>query len=94
MYEWDERKNQANLEKHGVSFENASRIFDGLVLKNIDERFEYHEVRYKAIGMIEDVALVVIYTLREEKEIRIISARLANKKEREAYYAAVRKATK
>ena len=94
MYEWDERKNQANLEKHGISFENAMRIFDGLVLKNQDERFEYHEVRFRAIGLIEDVALVVIYTLREEETVRIISARLANKKERETYYAAVRKATK
>lgn len=87
MYEWDERKNKINQEKHGISFENAKRVFEGLILKNADTRFDYNEPRFRAIGSVEDLIMVVIYTVREGL-IRLISARLANQKEREAYYEA------
>lgn len=90
MYEWDERKNKINQEKHGISFENAKRVFEGLVLQNADTRFDYNEPRFRAIGAIESLVMVVIYTVREGS-IRLISARLANQKEREAYHEAVQR---
>ncbi len=37
-FEWDQRKNAANIEKHEVSFEMAARIFDGPTLETVDER--------------------------------------------------------
>ena len=46
-FEWDETKNQANIQKHGVSFETAKRIFDGPVLSRLDERRDYGEDRSK-----------------------------------------------
>ena len=93
MYEWDEHKNELNQKKHGISFENARYIFDGLILQGIDTRFDYQETRFRGIGLVEDLVIVVIYTTRKNL-IRIISARLANQKERGAYYEAVRRATK
>ncbi|MBQ9442270.1 MAG: BrnT family toxin [Selenomonadaceae bacterium] len=85
IVEWDDEKNQKNFKKHGVYFEDAARIF--LDDNRIDEFDEIHsdfEDRYKIIGRVRDV-LAVIYTEREEK-FRIISARLASKKEEERYY--------
>lgn len=40
-FEWDEAKNQANVAKHGVSFEQAQEIFDGIVWTSVDDRVDY-----------------------------------------------------
>ncbi|GMV62899.1 MAG: hypothetical protein AMXMBFR74_20670 [Parvibaculum sp.] len=88
-YEWDERKNRANLEKHGLSFDLAVEIFAHPVLLAEDPR-RYETVRgverrYIAIGEIDGVVvIVVVYTWRGEKR-RIVSARKANRNERKAY---------
>lgn len=85
MFEWDDDKNASNLLKHGLSFDEARLIFDGPVLSRIDARFEYGEVRIVSIGLIESVlAVAVVHTDRDGKK-RIISARLANQKERRLY---------
>ena len=84
-FEWDDEKYKINQKKHDVSFEMAAEVF--LDENRIDDFDEFHsddEDRYKVIGLVEKV-LVVIYTERGEN-IRIISARLANKKEKEEYY--------
>lgn len=91
MYEWDERKNHANLEKHGLSFELAAEIFSGPVLIGDDpRRYETAhgvERRHIAIGEVEGIiVIVVVFTMRNETK-RIISARKANRDEREAYKA-------
>lgn len=84
-FEWDNNKNTANREKHGISFEEAALIFRGIVLTRIDSRKDYGETREVSIGMIgEDVMVVVVHTDRKGIT-RIISARLANKAERQAY---------
>lgn len=93
MYEWDEHKNKINREKHGVSFENAKRVFEGLVLKNADTRFDYNEPRFRAIGALDDLIIVAIYTVREGS-IRLISARLANQRERRAYCEALERSAR
>ena len=86
QFEWDEEKEKSNTVKHGIDFETASYVF-------LDpNRMEYYdkahstleEDRYITIGLVGDV-LTVVYTERIEA-LRIISARVATKKEKEAYY--------
>ena len=95
-FEWDESKNQSNLRKHGVKFNDASRIFDDpLRLSDID-RVINGEERWLTIGLIQGlILLAVAHTVREEwgesneggpvEIIRIISARRATPKERRGY---------
>ncbi len=86
LFEWDERKNEKNIVKHGISFETAAYVFlDENLLDLYDEdHSDYGEDRYIAIGKVEDV-LYVVYTERGER-IRLISARLAEKPEIDLYY--------
>ena len=80
-FEWDEAKSDANLAERGFGFDFAALVFDGLTLEEIDGRQDYGEVRIKAIGDVVGHVLAVIYTDRDDVR-RIISARLANRKER------------
>lgn len=83
--EWDTNKNDANVKKHHISFETAARVFlDENRLDYYDIVHSMNEDRYITIGLVEEV-IVVVYTLRKTR-IRIISARLATRKERELYY--------
>ena len=64
MYiEWDEHKNAANIEKHGIDFADAGRIFEGPVLERIDDRMYFGETRIAAVGMVEGRDLFIIYTV-------------------------------
>jgi len=85
--ESDPRKAASNLKKHGVSFEEAATVlYDpaALVQEDIDSTGEN---RWVLVGMSEKIRLVtVVYTLRNEDTIRLISARKATRKEAE-YYA-------
>lgn len=85
-FEWDAAKAEANLRKHGVSFETASLVFsDPLVVIAEDDRFDYGEVREVAYGAVSARVLVVVFVERVDNLIRIISARLATAKERRRY---------
>jgi uncharacterized DUF497 family protein len=85
MFEWDEEKNQQNLAKHGISFDEASLIFEGPVLSWTDDRTDYGETRTISLGLIRgQVAVAVVHTDRNG-QTRIISARLANRRERRLY---------
>ena len=84
-FEWDSEKAEKNWQKHKVYFETAAKVF--LDDNKIDEFDEFHsdfEDRNIIIGRIEKI-LVVIYTERGDRN-RIISARLATKREQEDYY--------
>lgn len=85
-FDWDETKAEQNIEKHGVSFEEASTVFgDPLSSTIYDEVHSLGEDRYIDIGRsAQDRILVVVYTERDER-IRIISARLATARERKQY---------
>jgi uncharacterized protein len=84
-FEWDERKNKKNIEKHGIDFNDAKGVFtDKKRLEIPDLRKDYGEDRWKAIGAILGLIITVIFTIRDTA-IRIISARQANKKERGRY---------
>ncbi len=87
-YEWDETKNQNNIIKHGVSFEEAASVFlDEEALIISDEDHSDKEDRFVLIGFSYKVRLLVVCHCYRENEsiIRIISARKANLKERKEY---------
>ena len=78
---WDELKSERNFNTRGFGFDFAALIFSGLVIEVLDKRQDYGETRIRAIGQAQVFVLVVVYTDRGDTR-RIISARLANKKER------------
>ena len=90
MFEWDSRKAAANLRKHGVSFDEAATVFaDPEALDGPDLGHSQHEARSFRLGKsLAGRVLILAYTLRgssDAETIRIISARRASRKEREAY---------
>jgi uncharacterized protein len=65
MFEWDESKNQHNLEKHGIAFEDVLSVFgnrEALALE--DKRRDYGEPRYVVLCPLQDVLIHVTYTVR------------------------------
>lgn len=85
-FEWDHKKAQSNLAKHGVSFNEASTAFgDALSTTICDPLHSQEEDRFVLIGhSYRNRLLVVIHTERGDR-IRIISARLATATERKHY---------
>jgi uncharacterized DUF497 family protein len=83
--EWDQRKADSNLKKHGVDFADAATIlFDDLALTVLDDS-EHEEERYVTLGMDAlGRCLVVVYSWRGEV-VRLISARVATESERRRY---------
>ena len=83
-YQWDRNKALSNLNKHGIDFADAVSVFsDELAITIFEDRFD--EERFITIGAdIFNRILVVVYTTRND-EVRLISARKANKKERSQY---------
>jgi len=78
LFEWDESKNKSNLEKHGISFEDASKVFDD------PDRIQYisnrgNEKRFITVGKIINFIVAVVYTVRSGL-LRLISARQARRK--------------
>lgn len=89
VFTWDENKDRSNKSKHGISFETAAQVFtdpDGI---SYPDRIIEGEQRWHAIGLaVGIVVLLVVHTSKEkngEEEIRIISARKANSRERSLY---------
>lgn len=85
-FEWDETKARINLEKHRVSFLTAAAIFVNDRLERIDDREDYGETRWIALGRVDDEVYRVVFTWRGENLIRLISAQKASKDERTIYY--------
>lgn len=84
-YEWDDDKNDINIQKHKIDFYTAIKAFedpDALYIE--DDEHSVEEQRYIVIGWVNKV-LFVVYTYRGERT-RIISARLADSYERRLYY--------
>lgn len=86
LFEWDDEKAVANVESHGVYFEEARTIFeDAYSITERDEVNSDFEDRYLTIGLsLISRVLFVVHTERAER-IRIISARRATPSERAAY---------
>jgi uncharacterized DUF497 family protein len=84
-FEWQSEKAVLNERKHSIPFPFASRVFlDENRLESLNARKHYAEVRWITIGRVDQFEIVIVYTLRMEV-IRIISARKADRHEREAY---------
>jgi uncharacterized DUF497 family protein len=85
-FEWDEKKAALNERKHGVPFLFATRVFlDQNRLEWADTRGPYGESRWITIGLVEGFEIAVAYALHGDT-IRLISARKAERHERENYW--------
>lgn len=92
LFEWDRRKAASNSQKHGIAFEEAAlTFFDPNALEVDDLAHSSGEKRIKRLGQaLGGKVLMVVYTLRggedgRQQKVRIISARVAHRKERAAY---------
>jgi uncharacterized DUF497 family protein len=88
-FEWDEEKNRENIDKHGLSFADASEIFDGPMLTAPDTREDYGEDRLIGVGFLKNFVAVIVYTERGEA-VRVISLRKALKHERTRFEETLR----
>lgn len=89
-FEWDKRKEKANIKKHGVSFEEARTAFyDEQAILFYDPDHSDEEDRFLLLGISHKLnTLIVCHCFREEEMvIRIIQARKADKDEIEAYWS-------
>lgn len=81
---WDPRKNERNRRERGLSFERVADFDFETALIVQDLRQNYGEVRYRALGWIEEELHALVFTFREDS-IRVISLRRASRKERRDY---------
>lgn len=88
-FEWDAKKADKNLRKHGVSFDLAVTVFNDRLHLSIPDLSSRQEERWITVGMAADQkTLIVVHTYAEQpgdEVVRIISARKATKKEKEDY---------
>lgn len=88
-FEWDSVKAANNYRKHGLYFEQAVRVFDDPFHLSVQDRLENGEQRWQTIGIVQScVVILVAHTIRFESGteiIRIISARKADRRERNRY---------
>ncbi|MEW6127758.1 MAG: BrnT family toxin [Acidobacteriota bacterium] len=84
-FEWDARKAESNLRKHGVGFEEACEVFFDPFLYALEDVGEKGEAREAVMGMMTDWRLIYVVYVERENSIRIISARSATKQERWQY---------
>lgn len=85
QFEWDEAKNQENQRKHKIDFADVEAVFAGPLLVAIDDRLDYGEDRWIGMGFLVDLVVVVVWVEQQDHVVRIISARKANRQERERY---------
>ncbi len=85
-FEWNEIKASANLRKHGVSFEEATTVFGDIWSITINDPLHSDaEDRFIIIGRSYKNRLVVVVHTERGDKVRIISARLAARRERDFY---------
>ncbi len=92
IFEWDDIKNKTNLQKHGISFEEAQTVFfDDNAIEFDDPDHSFEEERFLLLGFSQTLKiLVVCHCYRnDESVIRIISARKATKKEQKVYFRGI-----
>ena len=87
-FDWDENKNRINLEKHGITFEEASTVFfDDRAILFDDPEHSIDEDQFLLLGMSETAKVCIVCHCYRESDtvIRIISARQATRKEEQRY---------
>ena len=83
IFEFDNDKSQANLEKHGIDFRDAQALWDDQDLLEVQAK-TVDEPRYLVIGLIDSKHWSAVITYRRDK-IRLISVRRSRNKEVELY---------
>lgn len=91
--EWDEAKEKTNISKHGFSFKLVRYLFQADIVYHMDNRKNYGETRYSALGTYQGLYFNFIFTIRD-KCFRIISLRKANKREQKRYCERIRNRSK
>jgi uncharacterized protein len=89
-FKWNKHKNRANIQKHGLDFADAWKIFTRPMLVALDDRDDYDEDRWIGIGILQSRVVVVVYTERSKDTIRIISLRKAQSHEQKRYEKVLR----
>ena len=85
-FEWDEKKAKSNIQKHGVTFEEAATVLqDELSLTMNDITHSMDEERFIDIGLSSNVHVLVVTYTERGNNIRIINCRKATPAERKAY---------
>ncbi|HZH33849.1 MAG TPA: BrnT family toxin [Pyrinomonadaceae bacterium] len=85
-FEWDDEKAASNLSRHGISFETACETFFDPFLKVEDASVDEDEQRDANLGMTVDWRLLyVVFVMRGDEVIRLVSARKATPEERGKY---------
>ncbi|MBK7931087.1 MAG: BrnT family toxin [Bryobacterales bacterium] len=86
-FEWDPRKERANLEKHSINFSEAMAVFDDSLARIFaDEDHSADERREIIVGQSQAKRLLLVsFTEPDQGRIRIISARRATRRERRDY---------
>ncbi|HLB59591.1 MAG TPA: BrnT family toxin [Bdellovibrionota bacterium] len=88
-FTWDERKNEENIKKHGISFEEAKTVFKNFPLEIFyDPEHSASEDRYLAVGFSDQGRVLVVVHIENSQgtQIRIISARQATSKEKRTVF--------
>lgn len=85
-FDWDNQKARANIKKHDVSFEDAATVFDDpFSITQNDTLHSSEEDRFLTIGFSQKQQLLVVVYIYRGNNIRLISARIATKRERKIY---------
>lgn len=92
-FDWDPKKEAANIAQGRMSFADGARIFEGVVVTWLDGRRNYGEVRVVALGLVEGLEITVVYTDRQRPDgtvvRRLLSVRRSKRRERRRYYEAI-----
>ena len=84
-YVWNEAKRRSNIRKHGIDFLGVERLFAGATVTIADDRFDYGEVRFVTLGLMEGRAVAVVHN-ESPNVIRAIAIRKATKNEEKSYF--------
>ncbi len=84
-FEWDEQKNELNIDKHGFDFADAYRVFDLPMVVDLDQHNDYGEDRWIGTGILDQRVVVVVFTEPDQQTTRIVSLRKALSHEKRRY---------
>ena len=79
-FSWSAAKRVSNLDRHGLDFVHAERVFAGLTFTFEDDRFDHGEQRFVTLGLLDGMPVSLVHT-ETSHEIRVISFRKATTRE-------------
>lgn len=85
QFTWDEVKRKSNLRDHGLDFRDAFRVFESLTFTFEDDRFDYGELRFVTLGLLNGTPVSIVHTETADN-IHIISFRKATRNEQIIFF--------